>query len=78
MSLLFDNSLNANVSFTVKSIPEKCGIDTVLLGKDVWMSFAECGGDPRRVPLSIGSLHPRPNERGLKALTCWGVLDEEV
>jgi hypothetical protein len=80
MSLLFDIRQSVDVSFTIKSLPEKFGIDTVLVGKDIWARFGQSGED--RVALSIRPTRPQSNSRrkhsSLKALTCWAVPDEEV
>ena len=83
MSLFFDIAQGVDVSFTVKLLPEKNGIDTVLVGKDIWTRFEQSGSD--RVALSIRPIRPQRNIRhkgeslkALKALTCWAVLDQEV
>jgi peroxin-6 len=80
MSLFFNNTQSVDVSFTVKSLPEKNGFDTVLVGKDIWTRFKQSGCD--RVGLSIRSIHPLRNgvlkREPLRELTCWAVLDEEV
>jgi len=80
MSILFDIAQSVDVSFAVKLIPEKNGIDTVLVGKDIWTRFEQSGRD--RVGLSIRPIRLQRNSKSkgesLGALTCWAVLDEEV
>jgi hypothetical protein len=80
MSLFFDNTQSVNVSFTVKSLPEKNGFDTVLVGKDIWMRFEQSGRD--RLGLSIRPIRPLRKSvlkrEPLRELTCWAILDEEV
>lgn len=80
MSLLFDVAQNVDASFAVKPLPEKDGIDTVLVGRDIWTRFEQAGH--QHVALSICPIRPHRNIRSqrhlLNALTCWAVLDEEV
>ncbi|KIM80937.1 hypothetical protein PILCRDRAFT_72673 [Piloderma croceum F 1598] len=80
MSSFFDNTQSVDVSFTVKSLPEKNGFDTVLVGKDIWTRFKQSGRD--RVGLSIRPIRPLRKSvlkrEPLRELTCWAVLDEEV
>lgn len=80
MSLLFDLEQSLNVSFEIKSTPDKNGADTVLVGKNLWTHFQQDGNS--RVALSVCSVRPRQSSQSerdsLKALTCWAALDEEV
>jgi hypothetical protein len=80
MSLLFDIAQSVDVSFTVKTLPDKHGVDTVLVSKDIWRRFEQLGHD--RVALSIRPVQShysgRWKEHPLKELTCWAVLDEDV
>lgn len=80
MSLVFDNAQSVAVSFTVKTLADKNGLDTVLVSKDIWRHFGQPGND--RVALSIRPVQPqfsiRRKRQSLKALTCWAVLDENV
>jgi peroxin-6 len=80
MSLIFDAAQSVGVFFTVKTLPDKNGLDTVLVSKDVWSRFDQLGHD--RVALSIHPVQSQHSSRqkgqSLKALTCWAVLDEDV
>lgn len=80
MSLIFDPAPSIEVSFTLKSNPEKNGIDTVLVGNSTWTRLQLSGSD--RAALSIRPVHRRRSaelyQNPIKALLCWAVLDDNV
>src|ERR1700722_19072780 len=80
MSLLFNIAHGVDVCFSVKLIPEKHGIDTALVGKDIWRRLGQSLGSDR-IALPICPVRPKRNIRRrdfLETLTCWALLDEEV
>jgi hypothetical protein len=71
MTLLFDQHQRAESSFTVKSIPEQGGLDTVLVGRELLALL--CTSVTDRLFLSITS-----KERPIQTISCWAALDETV
>lgn len=74
MSLLLNPLLSVESSYNVKKLEEQGGLDTVLIGKNLWHSIVS-DSDPDRVCISIA---PRGERHTLPSLTCWAILDEKV
>lgn len=80
MSLIFNPAPSIEVSFTLKSIPEKNGVDTVLVGNDAWTHLQLSRSD--RAALSIRPLRTHrsaeQNQNTIRTISCWAVLDDNV
>lgn len=74
MSLFFNDDRSIQASYETKPDTEKGGLDTALVGKNLWSSIGQPETD--RIALCIQPLQEVPQQES--SFICWAKYDEEV